>query len=149
MQVLALGAALGAALMFFLDPRNGARRRNVTRDRTLALFRRGGRRAARAGQAVGTEAYGVAQKAMHLREEPKEYDDVTLARKVESEIFREPHVPKGQIDVNVQNGIVQLRGEVPDPELIEELVAKTLNVQGVKDVENLLHLPQTQAPMHQ
>ena len=149
MKKLLTLTGLGALFAYFLDPRSGAGRRNTTRDRVLAFFRRGARRGEQAGRAVAAEAYGVAQKVTHLKEEPKEYDDVTLARKVESEIFRDADAPKGQVDVDVQNGIVQLRGEVHDPELIEELVAKALGVQGVKDVENLLHLPQTQAPMHQ
>ena len=149
MRRLALGGALVGALVYFLDPNSGARRRNVLRDRVLAFFRRGARRAARAGRGVAAEAYGVSQKVQHLREEPKDYDDVTLARKVETEIFREADAPKGQVNVNVQNGVVQLRGEVQTPEMINDLVEKARKVQGVQDVENLLHLPGSPAPMHQ
>ena len=76
-------------------------------------------------------------------------DDVTLARQVESELFREESAPKGQISVNAANGVVQLRGEVEQPELIDELVQRARSVQGVRDVENLLHLPGQEAPMHQ
>ncbi len=144
----ATAAALGALLAYFLDPQSGTRRRHVTSDRTLAFFRRGGRKTARAGRVVAAEAYGVKQKVTHLREEPKEFDDVTLARKVETEIFRGPDVPKGRINVNVENGVVVLRGEADRPELIDDLVAKARSVQGVRDVENLLHLPGTPAPMH-
>ena len=149
MRRLALGGALVGALVYFLDPNSGARRRNVLRDRVLAFFRRGARRATRAGRGVAAEAYGVSQKVQHLREEPKDYDDVTLARKVETEIFREADAPKGQVNVNVQNGVVQLRGEVQTPEMINDLVEKARKVQGVQDVENLLHLPGSPAPMHQ
>jgi osmotically-inducible protein OsmY len=149
MQKLGIGAAIGAAMMWFLDPSAGRRRRALIRDRTLALFRRGARKAERAGGAVATEAYGVAQKATHLREEPKEYNDETLKSKVESELFRAEDAPKGQVAVNAQKGVVQLRGEVGSPELIDELVQRARSVQGVQDVENLLHLPDTEAPMHQ
>ena len=58
-------------------------------------------------------------------------------------------MPKGQIDVNAEDGVVVLRGEVERPELIKDLEEKTRSVQGVKDVENLLHTPGTEAPMHQ
>ena len=75
--------------------------------------------------------------------------DVTLARQVESELFREEHAPKGQISVNAANGVVQLRGQVEQPELIDELVQRAHSVQGVRDVENLLHLPGQEAPMPQ
>ena len=142
MRFFALVAAVGAGLAYFLDPNNGRRRRNMARDRTAALFRRLARRGQRAGRAAAAEAYGVSQKVAHLREEEKpQPDDVTLARKVESEIFRDPDVPKGQIDVNAENGVVVLRGEAPTTDIIDDLVAKTRQVQGVREVENLLHLP--------
>jgi hypothetical protein len=143
-----VGAALGAAAAYFADPDNGRRRRNVARDRGLAFVRRTGRRAERARRGVAAEAYGVSQKVQHLKEEEKDFDDTTLARKVETEIFRDPEVPKGQINVNAANGVVSLRGEVQRPELIDELVERTRKVQGVRDVENLLHLPGTPAPTH-
>src|SRR5438132_1233080 len=57
----------------------------------------------RAGRGVGARFYGTA----------KDFDDTTLTHTVESEIFRDAEVPKGQINVNAQKGVVQLRGEVP------------------------------------
>jgi osmotically-inducible protein OsmY len=148
MQLLALGAAVGAALAYFFDRQNGKRRRHVTRDRTLAMFRSAGRQAGKAGRGVAAEAYGVTQKVQHLKEEPKDFDDVTLTRKVETEIFRPAGVPKGRINVNVENGVVVLRGEADSPDMIDDLVAHARKVQGVRDVENLLHLPGTPAPTH-
>jgi gas vesicle protein len=149
MGIFALGGALGALVAYFFDPRNGKGRRHQFRDRGLALFRSGGRKAARVGRGVAAETYGVAQKAQHLNEEPKDFDDATLADKVRSQVLRDPEMPKGQINVNVQNGVVQLRGEVSRRELIDELVMQTRKVQGVRDVENLLHGPGEEAPMHQ
>jgi osmotically-inducible protein OsmY len=144
-----LGGALGTLGTLFLDPQQGRRRRKQLVDRTVGLFHRTGRRAERAGRGVGARVYGMSQQVQHLKEEPKDFDDVTLTRKVESEIFRDADVPKGQINVNVQEGVVQLRGEVPSPDMLDDLVAKTRKVQGVRDVENLLHLPGTPAPMHE
>jgi hypothetical protein len=148
MGVFAFGGALGALLAYFFDPENGKRRRHVAVDRTAAFFRSGGRQAARTGRGVAAEAYGVSRKVQHLKEEPKDFDDTTLADKVRSQVFRDPDVPKGKLNVNVQNGVVQLRGEVPRADLIDELVAETRRVQGVRDVENLLHVPGAEAPMH-
>ena len=45
--------------------------------------------------------------------------------------------------------MVVLRGQVERPELIDALVEKTRGIQGVKGVENLLHVTGTEAPMHQ
>jgi osmotically-inducible protein OsmY len=98
-----------------------------------------GSSAERAGRAVGAQKYGMRT----------DVDDVTLVHKVESELFRETDAPKGQISVNAADGIVQLRGQVDQPELIDELVTRAHSVRGVKDVENLLHLPGEEAPMHQ
>lgn len=145
-RLLGFGAAI-AALTYFFDPQNGARRRNVARDRFLAFFRQGSRKAERAGRAVAAEAYGLTQKATHLREQEKpQPDDVTLARKVETEIFRDAGVPKGQININAEDGVVYLRGEVERPEIIEDLADRARKVQGVRAVENLLHVPGTPAP---
>ena len=148
MQKFAL-VTFGAALMWLFDPAAGRRRRALVRDRGLAFLRRGARSGVRAGRGVGADAYGVGKKAMHVREQPKSFDDVTLKNKVETELFRDADAPKGQVDVNAQDGVVQLRGEVGSPELIDELVERARRVQGVRDVENLLHVPGTPAPMHQ
>jgi osmotically-inducible protein OsmY len=146
-RMLGLGAALGALIAFFFDPQQGKRRRHQLFSRSGGMTRRTIRRGRRTGRGLGAEVYGLKQKATHLREQPKEYDDVTLARKVETEIFRAPDIPKGQIDVNAEDGVVFLRGEAPTPEMIDDLVARTRKVQGVRDVRNLLHLPKTEAPM--
>jgi osmotically-inducible protein OsmY len=128
-------AALGAALAYFFDPQNGRARRKDAIKRLVRLSQRQGGR--------------LAAKATQLREGPKpQPDDVTLARKVESEIFRDADVPKGQINVNAENGKIVLRGEVDSPELIDDLVVRARKVQGVQDVENLLHTPGQPAPMH-
>jgi BON domain len=147
-KLFAAGLA-GALVGRLTDPDSGGRRRAEVRQRTAAFFRRGGRRAARAGGTTTSYAQGYAQRVTHLREEPKDYDDVTLARKIESEIFRPADVPKGQINVNVQHGVVQLRGEVRQPEMIRDLEEQVRKIQGVEDVENLLHVPGVEPQMHQ
>ena len=128
--------AFGAALTYFFDPENGRRRRKVTADRLAGLMRRHGKRLIKNS---ASQAHALKQKGTYLREEPKpQPDDVTLVRKVETEIFRDAYVPKGKINVNAENGKVVLRGEVDSTEMIDELVSKTRKVQGVQDVESLL-----------
>jgi hypothetical protein len=131
--------ALGAALTYFFDPENGKRRRKVTADRLAALVRRHGKRMIKGTVA---QTHALKQRATHVREEPKpQPDDVTLARKVETEIFRDADVPKGRINVNAEHGKIILRGEVDSAEMIDGLVQKARNVQGVQEVESLLHTP--------
>ncbi len=116
---------LGAALTYFFHPLEGKRRRDVVAGRVKELLTR-------------------------AEEGPKlQPDDVTLAHMVESELFRDEQVPKGQINVNAENGKVYLRGEVGEQEMIRDLEERARSVHGVHDVENLLHLPGAEAPMHQ
>jgi osmotically-inducible protein OsmY len=76
----------------------------------------------------------------------REYDDVTLARKVESEIFRPEDAPKGSVSVNAENGVVFLRGKVKTPQELKDLEAAALKVDGVTAVNNLLHTGGSEAP---
>jgi osmotically-inducible protein OsmY len=142
-RVVLMGAA-GAAAEYFLDPVDGKRRRHVARDKATKVLRRGSRKAAAQAQ----YAAGVAQgKVAGARpSEPKHHDDVTLAHKVETEIFRAPDAPKGSVDVNAEHGVVYLRGEVETTERAEELAEAARQVEGVKSVKNLLHTPGTPAP---
>jgi osmotically-inducible protein OsmY len=120
-----LGGAVGAALAYLFDPDNGRKRRK---------------------KAIKRTAKALHQTTNLRKQEKPQPDDVTLARKVESEIFRDADLPKGQINVNVEDGVVYLRGELEQPDLIEDLGAQARKVQGVRAVENLLHVPGEEAP---
>jgi osmotically-inducible protein OsmY len=142
------GAAVGAAAAYFLDPEGGARRRNQTRDKAVSKAK------TRASEAAGTakQAAGKARGAAHsvtpsVPGRGDTPDDVTLAHKVESEIFRSADAPKGAVSVNAENGVVFLRGELADREWIDRLGDEAKKVDGVKEVRNLLHLPGTEAPV--
>jgi osmotically-inducible protein OsmY len=76
----------------------------------------------------------------------EDVDDVTLARKVETEIFRAPDAPKGDVSVDVQAGVANLRGVVADETWITRLADDAKKVDGIKGVNNLLHRPGTPAP---
>jgi osmotically-inducible protein OsmY len=73
-------------------------------------------------------------------------DDQTLVDKVESIVFREHDLPKGEVNINAENGVVFLRGQLDRPELVEKLEARVRKVRGVRDVKNLLHTPGTPPP---
>jgi osmotically-inducible protein OsmY len=73
-------------------------------------------------------------------------NDPAIKNAVETEIFRPADAPKGDVNVNVEYGIVVLRGEVPDREWMERFVAGARGVRGVVDVRNLMHLPGEPAP---
>jgi osmotically-inducible protein OsmY len=73
-------------------------------------------------------------------------NDPALARKVESEVFRDAEIPKGAISVNVEYGVVYLRGELPSDDVKEKLATRARAVDGVRGVEDLTHLPGEPAP---
>jgi|SRR5919109_1517786 osmotically-inducible protein OsmY len=146
---LLIGAAAGAAAVWFLDPNDGARRRNVVRDKAFKYARKGGAEAERKARYAAGQAKGVAYEAAPTgdKAEPAErLNDPALARKVETEIFRAAEAPKGDVSVNVESGVVYLRGEVADEEVISRLAEEAARVDGVRGVENLLHTPGTPAP---
>ena len=139
-------AALGA---YFLDPKNGKRRRSVATGKAGKAARRG-----RSGaESKARHAEGVASGAAHSvtpgagRVAPEaRLNDPSLARKVESEIFRDPEAPKGEVSVSVENGVVFLRGQLEDSGQRQKLAAEAAKVDGVREVQNLLHGPGDQAP---
>jgi hypothetical protein len=142
------GAAVGGALVYLLDPERGHRRRRLLADRAAASARRQSRQAARAIRNAASRTEGGVRRLVHRLRPParKQPDDVTLAHKVESIVFRDPKFPKGRISVNAENGEVFLRGQVDRPELLNDLEEAVRKVPGVRRVENLLHLPGTPAP---
>jgi hypothetical protein len=134
-KLIAIAGAIGSVLYFFHPQKGEARRARFTAELAGLIGRR--------GEPLGDFGKGGSDAAVQAP------NDETLAHKVETELFRDAEVPKGQINVNAQDGVVQLRGEVPNEDMIEDLVDKTRSVQGVLDVENLLHTPGQPAPMHQ
>jgi hypothetical protein len=144
----ACGMTVGALLAYFLDPKAGRRRRHTARDRATSRLRRGERRAAARARRTRSHAVGIARRTLNAarprHREP--LDDVTLARKVESELYRRARVPKGHISINAEDGFVFLRGVMDRQDDIERVELATREIKGVRDVENLIHLPGTPAP---
>ena len=144
--VAASALAAGAALEFFFDPRSGKRRRHLVRDRTTAAFRRRARKVERQAHYEAGKMVGLAHAVTHHDHAVPELDDVSLVRKVESELFRDRTIPKGPISINADRGIVVLRGQLEDAQEIERIEREVRAIAGVRDVENLLHPPGVPAP---
>ena len=141
------GLAAGVVLEYFIDPKAGRRRRHTTRDRALSRLRRGERRVMTRARRAESHAVGVARRTINARRRSEApADDLTLAQKVESQLFRRAGVPKGQVSVNAEEGVVFLRGVVPRQEDIERMGEEAGRIAGVRAVENLVHPPGTPAP---
>jgi len=136
--------AVGALLEYILDPKAGRRRRHGARDRARSRLRPGERRAIVRARRAESHAVGIARRTINARRRAEEpVDDLTLAQKVESQLFRRAGVPKGQVSVNAEEGVVFLRGVMERQEDIDRMAEEARRIAGVRAVENLLHMAGT------
>ena len=127
--------AAGAAAMLLLDPKSGARRRALIRDRIV--------RSAHALQAfgvskaghLGDRTRGLAAEARGAirRDRP---GDAQLDARVRARLGREASHPHA-IRTEAHAGVVTLAGVAPAEE-IDAIVAKVASVRGVERVDNRL-----------
>lgn len=143
---MSFGAAVGAGLTYLLDPDRGRERRVEARD---MLMRKAQEldldKKARyyAGQARG----GFFEAARGIV--PSRGDaptDAMLRDKVESEVLGRVGVGSGTVNVDAADGVVTLRGQIPNQHQIDRLVELTQAVDGVREVRSLLHLPSEPVP---
>lgn len=131
-----LGAAgTGAALMFFLDPSRGNRRRSLVANKTTKFARIASRTIMGTAQDVSNRTHGVAAsfRSRFSNEPPS---DEVLAERVRSKIGRIASHPH-KIEISVRRGTVTLRGDVPRAEM-RELVSKVSSLADVEHVRNQL-----------
>lgn len=145
-MALIAGGIAGGLIAYFLDPDRGKGRRVQAGDRLSGLLHRSSRRLDRLSRGVNAQATGLTHRVVHLRSGRPAGDDVTIADRVESQVFRATGVPRGGVVIDVRGGIVVLRGELERQDQIDAIERATRRVYGVAGVHNLLHLPGTPAP---
>jgi len=144
-------AAIGAAVAYFLDREKGRDRRSAASEQITRLVRQGSGQVSERLQNTARYAGSSTQSGPQIAGQDYTPDnpdpnDPTLVQKVESEIFRDPDIPKGQININAENGVVVLRGQLENPDQIRRVEESVRAIPGVEGVENLLHLPDAPAP---
>lgn len=138
---LVIGTGLGAVAEYFLDPDRGRGRRAEAADRFTGLARRAARRLGRGYRYVRGRAAGKTEQFARSGWTSEEWvNDETLAHKVESELFRDPSIPKGSININAEHGTVVLRGVADAQDQIEQIMVATMAIEGVRAVRSLLRL---------
>ncbi len=141
-----LAAAGGAIASFLLDPARGRARRARLRDQGTATARRIARTVGQAATRARSDVEGrVAAMRAARTPDARPIDDATLGDRIQSSVFRDAALDKGSINLNVERGVVVLRGEVPDQATRERLVSEVEAVDGVWTVRDLLHLPGEEA----
>ena len=123
----------GAAIMYCLDPVAGRRRRALMRDRGVSLghdaehFAR-----AKSKRAVDRAQGVVARVRAGLYDAP--VDDGQLQGRVRTRLGRLVRHP-GEVNVDVHEGRVVLRGQASEQE-IEEMMSALAAMRGVSDIDN-------------
>jgi hypothetical protein len=138
-------AAAGAAAEYFFDPQLGRTRRTKYRDRITGARNRTQTRVERIRRRTQARMQGYAARVQHPRDNPPA-DDVALARKVESKLFGDPEIPKGRLNVNVEDGVVVLRGQLDHAMQIRAVERGVRRIQGVRGVRSFLHVAGRPAP---
>ena len=125
---------IGAALMYFLDPDRGKRRRALVRDKVEAAGNKATDYAEKMGRDIRNRAYGVVAETKSLFQHEEVTDDMLIDR-VRSKLRRFPV----HIDVQAHDGVVSLSGPIVESALPMVLRAVRF-VRGVKDVDNKLNV---------
>ena len=134
-MALFAGIGIGAALMFFLDPDRGTRRRHVLADKARHGVRVAGRELHDAAENAKNHTKGKVIELQHRLTEDQ-VDDARLVERVRAELGH--HVDRARaIQVTAENGRVTLTGAVPYDQ-IEKAAKAAASVRGVREVDNRL-----------
>jgi hypothetical protein len=134
---LGLGAGLGAAMMYFLDPDRGRRRRTMVRDKVNHNIHEANRAIRGTSNDLRHRVHGFFAEVKAAINGDEAGDDVVAVR-VRAKMG---HVIEhsGSIEVQVSDGHVTLSGPIV-AEKVERLLAAVSGVRGVRGVENRLEV---------
>lgn len=131
-----LAMAAGAALAYLFDPVSGRSRRARLADQAAARMRDGAEEAVRRGRYEMGRAQGLIHEMGADTDHPE--DDQQLLQKVRSEAVGPSAVATSDIEIDVNDGEVILRGASRDPVREKDLVRRISDVTGVRRVRNEL-----------
>lgn len=132
---LAQGIALGAGVMYLLDPDRGGRRRALVRDKMIRGLHVTNDAMGKLGRDLRNRSVGIASEARNLFDRSKP-DDTVLESRIHTQLGRLVSHP-GAIDVTVRDGEVQLHGPVLASE-VARLVRSIAGMRGVQRLDNQL-----------
>lgn len=131
------GVAIGAASAYLLDPDRGRSRRTRLYDQTSAVARKATRKSRSWIRYQKGAARGVAHKLSEpFREEGQFVDDDKLLQKVRSEALGHWDPASDDIEIDVDHGIVTLKGSVGTPGAHAELIDLIRRVDGVEAIQD-------------
>lgn len=127
--------AAGAALMFYLDPQQGRRRRAMVRDKGASLGNDMKDYADTTRTRLGNRMKSLGARSS-LSNDHAAIDDMQLQRDVTAKVESLVSNPMAVV-VTLEEGVVRLSGRVPAEES-EALLAKIAAMPGVQDIDDQL-----------
>lgn len=136
-RLAAVGAGLGAAAMYFLDPVRGRRRRGVARSKVYHYAHEAPGTAEMTARDLRNRTKGLlARGSRPFR--PDEASDAVVVERVRAELGRVIRHPRS-IDVQVRDGRVTLQGLILRDEAVR-LQRTVASVRGVREIDNQLEV---------
>ena len=129
-----IGASIGGASMFLLDPDRGARRRALVRDKAVRVARRTRDAADATRRDLGNRLAGL--RSTRARLSGERIDDVRLRERVRAALGRATSHSRA-IAVDAYSGCVTLTGDALEAE-IPAIVSAVEDVRGVEGVQNAI-----------
>jgi hypothetical protein len=129
-QPFVVGMAAGVAGMFVMNRRSkqpNAEPTMQSQSQALTGF---------SSQAAGWSGGSNAQTAD---------DSKTITDRVMSTVFRGLDIPVGELNVNTVDHVVYLRGHLDDDTAVKEIERRAREVEGVREVVNLINKPDVDA----
>ena len=154
-RTMAIAGLAGAAVAYLFDPIAGSARRSRMRELIAAFTRR---RATRAGlpplpvdtvttpidAEVADTPEAPMKEAVAVTREDRPNSDAAIADHIRMRVQARPDLETEGLVVEVLRGVAFLRGDLKDRAQIDEVVDLTGDVPGVQEVQNLIHLPESQ-----
>ena len=132
---LAVALAMGAAIMYYLDPQTGRRRRALARDKSVGARHDVEDFARKSTRRVANRVRGTLART-RARMAPALIDDDQLLDRIHSKLGHLVDAP-GQVEVQVHDGWVVLTGSAA-PHEIDALVHTVVSMPGIRHVNNRL-----------
>jgi len=136
-----MGICAGVVLSAFLDPRRGAARRAMLRDKATSQARHLAEQARRKSHQLEWRARGTLHETRG-RMTHERVDDGILVERVRAQLGRPVSHPHS-VEVSAEDGCVVLNGKILASEL-EPLLERIRKVRGVRDVLNQLDVRQSE-----
>lgn len=142
-----VAGTVGTGLALLFDGERGVRRREMLRSRGRNILQMASQRLNKQTGNASDSVYGDAMERFTMSQPDNvNPDDNTLRDRIESEAFNHHLAPKGEYNLNVEDGIAVLRGQLNSQEDIQQLIELVAAVPDVQGVESFLHTPGTPAP---